>query len=99
MDSELFGLITCSLFPFIVFLGYLYIDHFPELLEGEKDQSRIEQIKKRSMNELRQVKEYKHPKPSKQHKSFKAQVEELRKQYPNDQEFGGEVAKLLRGLI
>ena len=57
------------------------------------------QIKKRSMNELRQVKEYKHPKPSKQYKSFKTQVEELRKQYPNDQEFGSEVTKLLEGLI
>ena len=57
------------------------------------------QIKKRSMNELRQVKEYKYPKPSKQYKSFKAQVEELRKQYPNDQEFGSEVTKLLEGLI
>ena len=53
------------------------------------------QIKKRSMNELRQVKEYKHPKPHKQYKSFKEQVEELRKQYPNNTEFGTEVAKLL----
>ena len=57
------------------------------------------QIKKRSMNELRQGKEYTHPKPGRKHVSFKDRVAELRKQYPNDQEFGGEVAKLLRGLI
>ena len=50
------------------------------------------------LNALRQTKVYKHTKPSKQYKSFKAQVEELRKQYPNDQEFGSEVAKLLRGI-
>ena len=53
------------------------------------------QIKKRSMNELRQVKEYKHPKPTKKHVSFKDRVAELRKQYPNNTEFGTEVAKLL----
>ena len=47
------------------------------------------------LNALRQTKVYKHPKPSKQYKSFKAQVEELRKQYPNNTEFGTEVAKLL----
>ena len=29
---------------------------------------------------------------------FRYQVQELRKQYPNDQEFGYEVAKLLRGI-
>ena len=50
------------------------------------------------LNALRQTKVYKHPKKRETYKSFKAQVEELRKQYPNDQEFGGEVAKLLRGI-
>jgi|LULU01.1.fsa_nt_gb hypothetical protein len=53
------------------------------------------EIKKRSMNELRQVKEYKYPQKRKIYKSFREQVEELRKQYPNNMEFGTEVAKLL----
>ena len=47
------------------------------------------------LNALRQTKVYKHPKPRKQYKSFKEQVEELRKQYPNNTEFGTEVSKLL----
>ena len=51
------------------------------------------------LNALRQTKVYKHPRPTKKHVSFRDRVAELRKQYPNDQEFGGEVAKLLRGLI
>ena len=50
------------------------------------------------LNALRQTKVYKHPKKRKIYKSFQKQVEELRKQYPNDQEFGSEVAKLLRGI-
>ena len=47
------------------------------------------------LNALRQTKVYKHPKKRKTYKSFKVQVEELRKQYPNNMEFGTEVAKLL----
>ena len=51
-----------------------------------------------NLNALRQTKVYKNPKLSKPSKTFKEQVEELRKQYPNDQTFGSEVAKLLRGI-
>jgi len=50
------------------------------------------------LNALRQTKGYRHPKKRRTYKSFKEQIEELRKQYPNDQTFGTEVAKLLRGI-
>jgi hypothetical protein len=51
--------------------------------------------KKVDLNALRQTKAYKNPKPTKPSKTFKDQVQELRKQYPNNQEFGAAVALLL----
>ena len=50
---------------------------------------------KLDLNALRQTKGYKHPKKRRTYKSFKEQIEELRKQYPNNQEFGAAVALLL----
>ena len=57
-------------------------------------------MNKPDLNNHRQVKEYWTPSHevaySVTDKNFKAKVIELRKQYPNDQEFGSAVAKLLK---